>query len=130
MSSLPTARIAVVVDVERLCTLKGELHRFLAPNTVTYILKKMPIEGYIAKWESAIYILTDINMGAEKTTSSLTTGDIFYWPPTKILGIAFREHAARAQTVRVGKIATGAEILEKASQGVRLRLYPQQTSSL
>lgn len=123
------ARIPVVLDVEGLCTLMGELQRFAAPNTVAYIMKKMPLEGFVAKWESAIYILTDISLGAEKTTSNLAVGDMFYWPPVRAFGIAFREHAARAQTVKVGKIASGAEVLGGANQGARLRLYLQPPSS-
>jgi hypothetical protein len=125
---LTTARIPIVVDVENLCTLNGELHRFAAPNTVAYILKKMPLEGFIARWDAAIYIVTDITIGAEKTTPSLTAGDIFFWPPGRVLGIAFREHRSRAQTVRVGRVSSGFEFLEKATQGSRLRFYPQRPS--
>ncbi len=126
---MSTARIPIIVEVEKLCNLNGELHRFAAPNAVRYILKKMPLEGFIARWDSAVYILTDISIGAEKATPILSAGDIFYWPPGKALGIAFREHRSRAQTVRVGKVASGFEVLERASQGSRLRLYPQQPFS-
>ncbi|GBC69230.1 hypothetical protein HRbin01_00926 [archaeon HR01] len=119
---MSSARIPISVTVENLATLTGELHRYAAPTTVMYLCKLMPLEGFIARWDYAIYIVTSLSLGAEKTAAKISAGDIFYWPPGKAVGIAFKDKDAPAQTVRVGKIDKNFEILEKAGQGARLRL--------
>jgi len=116
------ARIRVVVEVEGLEPVEGELHRFTAPLTVAEIMKRLPIEGYVAKWDNAIYIVTEMSRGAEKTVSKLKAGDIFYWPPGKVVGIAVRDYQPRPQTVKVGSVGDGYRVVEKAVVGAKLRI--------
>jgi len=115
------ARIAVTVSVEGVGELQAELLRFLAPMTVDEVVRKLPIEGFLAKWENAVYIVTDITRGMERMTQNLARGDIFYWPPGRALGISTAVHRARFQTVKVGRLLADPAELEKSRTGVRLR---------
>ena len=114
----------VVIQVENLPEVRAELVRFYAPMTVDEIIRRLPIEGFIATWEEAVYITTDIERGAEKTVSSLKAGDIFYWPPGRILGIALDEQRAKAQMVKVGRVVDDVNPLRGAKQGSRMRFVP------
>ncbi len=118
---MTAARIPITVKVENLPDLEGELLRFAAPLTVAEMVKHMPIEGFLARWENAIYIITNIQRGVEKSTPKLSAGDIFYWSPEKVVGIALNEHVARAQTLKVGRMISDYSLLEKARVGSRMR---------
>ena len=50
---------------------EGELVRFYAPKTTDALLKRLPIEGRIARWKEEVYFETDIAMGLEKPRSKV-----------------------------------------------------------
>ncbi|MEM4280869.1 MAG: cyclophilin-like family protein [Candidatus Caldarchaeum sp.] len=118
---MTAARIPIIVQVEGLEPVEGELHRFSAPLTVAEIVKRMPLEGFVARWDKAVYIVTDMQRGAEKSTPKLSAGDIFYWPPEGVVGVSLREHVPRAQTLKIGSVGAGYVVLEKARVGSRMR---------
>ncbi len=118
---MSSSRIPVIVSIEGLGELEAEFVRFFAPMTVDELVRKMPIEGFLASWDNAVYIVTEISRGAEKPTQKLKKGDIFYWPPGRVLGIAVEEHTPRVQTVKVGRLISGFELLQQARQGSRMR---------
>jgi len=119
---LSISRVSVKVVAENMPELRAELIRFYAPMTVDEITRRLPLEGLIAFWENAIYITTEIERGAEKTTQKLNKGDIFYWPPGKILGIALEQHVPRTQTVKVGKAVDDVSVLKNARTGSKMRM--------
>jgi hypothetical protein len=115
------ARIPIRIQVENLPELEGELHRFTAPLTVEAIIRKMPLEGFIARWDTAVYIITDIARGVEKYTPRLAAGEIFYWSPERVVGIAVKNHISRPQTVKVGAVIGDYGVLSSARTGARMR---------
>lgn len=117
------ARIPITVRVEGLPDVDGELHRFAAPLTVAEFVKRMPLEGFVARWPAAVYILTDVQRGVEKTTPKLKAGDIFYWPPERVFGIALAEHVPRSQTLKIGSVGEGYAVVERARVGSRMRVF-------
>ncbi len=114
----------VKIVVENLPEVRAELVRFYAPMTVDDIVRRLPIEGFLATWENVVYITTEIERGAEKTTTRLKRGDLFFWPPGRILGVALEEHQARTQTVKVGKAVDDVAVLRNAQNGSRMRIVP------
>ncbi|HID04554.1 MAG TPA: hypothetical protein EYH45_00700 [Candidatus Caldiarchaeum subterraneum] len=114
----------VKIAVENLQEVKAELVRFYAPITVDEIIRKLPLEGFLASWENAIYITVDVERGAEKPVTKLRKGDIFYWPPGRVVGVALEEHSARTQTVKVGRCIDDVEPLKGARNGSRMRISP------
>ncbi|MDJ0271727.1 MAG: cyclophilin-like fold protein [Candidatus Caldarchaeum sp.] len=117
------ARIPIVVHVEGLEQVEGELHRFAAPLTVEEVVKRLPIEGFVARWQNAVYIITEIRRGVEKSVTKLEKGDIFYWSPEQALGIALSQHAAPSQTIKIGSVGKGADEISKARVGAMMRIF-------
>lgn len=117
------ARIPIRIKVENLQELDGELYRFAAPLTVEAIIRKMPLEGFIARWDTAVYIITDIARGVEKHTPKLAAGEIFYWSPERVVGIALKNHVSRPQTVKVGAVEGDYGVLSGARTGARMRFF-------
>ena len=115
------ARIPIRIQVENLRELDGELHRFAAPLTVEAIIRKMPLEGFLARWDTAIYIITDIARGVEKHTPKLAAGEIFYWSPERVVGISLKNHVSRPQTVKIGIVVGNYGVLSGARTGARMR---------
>ncbi|MEM0440723.1 MAG: cyclophilin-like family protein [Candidatus Caldarchaeum sp.] len=116
------ARIPIIVQIDELNPVEGELYVFAAPLTVNEVIKRLPVEGFIARWPNAVYIITEISRGVEKTTSKLLPGDIFYWSPEKAIGIALSEHMARSQTIRIGSVGEGFREVSRAKIGARMRI--------
>ncbi|MDW8062585.1 MAG: cyclophilin-like family protein [Candidatus Caldarchaeum sp.] len=119
---MKAARIPIVVHVEGLSSVEGELHRFAAPLTVDEIIKRLPLEGYVARWETAVYMITEMSRGVEKSSSKLSAGDLFYWSPGKAVGVALVEHVPRSQTIKVGSVGEGFREFMKARPGARMRI--------
>ena len=115
---------SISIQVEGLPEVRAELVRFYAPVTVDELIRRLPIEGFLATWEDAVYITTGIERGAEKTVARLKAGDIFYWPPGRILGVALAEQQARSQTVKVGRAVDDVSPLREARSGSRMRFVP------
>ena len=119
------SRIPIKIQVENVGEVEAEFSRIYAPVTVEELARKLPIEGFVAKWENAVYITTEITRGAEKTVTRLSKGDIFFWPPGRILGIAVEDHQPRPQTVKVGKVVGDVEKVRNVASGARMRFLPR-----
>ncbi|MEM0349917.1 MAG: cyclophilin-like family protein [Candidatus Caldarchaeum sp.] len=117
------ARIPIVVQVEGLEKVEGELHRFAAPLTVDEVVKRLPLEGFIARWQNAVYIITEIRRGVEKSVNKLEKGDIFYWSPERAIGISLSQYAAPSQTIKIGSVGEGAQEIAKARVGAMMRIF-------
>jgi len=115
-------RIPVNISIEGVGILEGELVRFYAPLTVRDLLKIMPLEGFAARWDYAVYIQINLMRGAEKIIDKINSGDILYWPPGPYILVAFREATPPSQMVRVGRVEKNFEELEKVRPGSRIRI--------
>ena len=60
------SRIKIKFVIEGLGEAEGELVRFLAPRTIDYIVRKLPLEGRAALWKEEVYFEISLKMGEEK----------------------------------------------------------------
>ncbi len=120
--ALSEPRISIRILVEGAGEFQGELIRIHAPLTVQEFSRRLPIEGFAARWDYAIYIQTEVRRGAEKTVKSIRRGDILYWPMGGYLALAFRDYEPPAQMVKIGEFRGEYERLEKVRPGSRVRL--------
>lgn len=115
-------RIPLRIDVEDIGILEGELVRFYAPLTVKDLLKMIPLEGFLAKWDYAVYFQIDLRRGAEKISSKISRGDMLFWPPGPYILIAFRDASPPSQMVRIGQVKHGYEELVRVKPGSKIRI--------
>lgn len=116
------ARTPVRIVVERVGELKGELVRIYAPITVETLARKLPLEGFAAKWEFGVYFQINIARGAEKEVRRVKAGDIGYWPPSQAICLFFADATPPAQMVKIGNITDDPKILSNAKSGSRIRI--------
>jgi len=120
-TSVPV-RVPVKVWIEGVGEYEAELIKFLAPATVTELVRLLPIEGMAGLWDYAVYIETRIARGAEKPAEEVNYGDIIFWPPAGALGFVFKKAKPYAQTVKVGKLSGDLTALARTRPGARVRV--------
>lgn len=119
---MSTARVKVRITVEGVGEFEGELIRFYAPLTVQELLRRLPLEGFAAKWDYGVYFEIGVYRGAEKTVKRVRAGDILYWPPRGYIVLAFRDTTPPAQMVKVGEFKGDFKMLELTRSGARVRI--------
>jgi hypothetical protein len=101
---------------------EGELVRFYAPKTTDALLKRLPIEGRIARWKEEIYFETGITVGLEKAKSKIETGTIAFWPMGSAVCIFYGQTQPYSPVNIMGTIKSGIEIFKDAAAGGKIRL--------
>jgi len=116
--------VKIDIEIEGTGTAKGELKRYLAPMTFDEIVKKLPIEGVAAIKENMLQISinVDIMRGSEKQVGKINKGDILYWPVDNSIIIPLEGGAYWPQSVKIGSIQEGLQILSSLAQGARVKI--------
>ncbi|WP_309492813.1 cyclophilin-like fold protein [Candidatus Hecatella orcuttiae] len=117
-----TGRIPIKITVKGLGESRGELARFLAPQTVAAILKALPLEGKLAVWKEEVYFTTPIKVGLEKEKKTVETGAIAYWPVGSALCIFYGESQPYSPVNVVGKVTENLELFRSAKEGQIIRV--------
>jgi hypothetical protein len=65
------SRVKIKFILEGLGEAEGELVRFLAPRTIDYLVRKLPIHGRVALYKEEVYFEIPIKMGEEKLSPRL-----------------------------------------------------------
>lgn len=95
-----------------------ELYKHLAPLTVSFILRALPMSARVTIYPKAmVCILTGIKTGVEKQRLEFKKGEIAFLAANG--SICFFTSAVKSQSPLnpVGKMASGPEILEKLTPG-------------
>jgi hypothetical protein len=101
---------------------EAELVRFYAPKTADAILRRMPIEGRIARWKEEVYFESDIKMGLEKPKSKIDTGTIAFWPMGSAVCIFYGQTQPYSPVNIIGVVKSGLEIFADVAAGSKIRL--------
>jgi hypothetical protein len=100
----------------------GELIRFQAPKTTDALLKRLPIEGRIARWKEEIYFESGITVGLEKAKSKVDPGIIAYWPMGSAICVFYGETQPYSPVNVIGVVETGIEIFKEVQVGKKIRM--------
>jgi len=100
----------------------GELIRFQAPKTTDTLLKRLPIEGRIARWKEEIYFESGITVGLEKAKSKADPGVIAYWPMGSAICVFYGETQPYSPVNVIGVVKTGIEIFKEVQVGKKIRM--------
>ena len=116
------SRIPVLLVLEDGRRAEGELVRFYAPKTTDALLRRMPIEGRIARWKEEIYFETNITIGLEKPRSKVETGTIAFWPMGSAVCVFYGQTQPYSPVNIIGVVKSGIDIFREAAAGTRIRL--------
>jgi len=116
------SRIPVLLVLEDGRRAEGELVRFQAPKTTDALLRRMPIEGRIARWKEEVYFETDVAMGLEKPRSKVETGTIAFWPMGSAVCVFYGQTQPYSPVNVIGLVKSGIDVFRDVDAGTRIRL--------
>ena len=116
------SRIPVRFILENGAQANAELIRFYAPKTVDALLRRLPIQGRIARWKDEVYFDAGIAMGPEKPRHRVEAGTIAFWPMGSAVCIFYGETQPYSPVNMIGVVKSGIEIFKEAVVGAKIRL--------
>ena len=120
--SADVSRIKIKFVIEGLGSAEGELVRFLAPRTIDFITRKLPIEGRAAVWKEEVYFEIPIKMGEEKAKPTVETGTIAFWPMGGALCVFYGKSQPYSPVSILGKITENLEVFKQIKSGITIRV--------
>ncbi len=101
---------------------EAELIRFYAPRTTDALLRRLPIEGRVARWKEEIYFEAGLTMGLEKAKSKVTTGTVAFWPIGSAVCVFYGNTQPYSPVNVIGIVKKGTEIFREVATGSKIRL--------
>jgi hypothetical protein len=120
--SADISRVKVKFLIEGLGQAEGELVRFLAPRTIDYLTRKLPVEGRAALWKEEVYFEIPVKMGEEKAKPTVETGTIAFWPMGSALCVFYGKSQPYSPVNILGKITSNLEIFKQVKSGITIRV--------
>ncbi len=112
---MSVSRVRVVLIVKGKGECECELVRHLAPLTVGSILRALPLESRIYRFDDKfVYIDAGVSVGAEKQRDSFKRGDIGFMVSNNSICI-FLKDVSGMRFNPLGKILSNIELLEDPS---------------
>ena len=116
------SRVKVKFIIEGVGTVEGELVRFLAPRTIDYIVRKLPMEGRAALWKEEVYFEIPIKMGEEKAKPIVEAGTIAFWPMGSALCVFYGKSQPYSPVSILGKITGDLELFKQVRSGATIKI--------
>lgn len=120
--SADVSRIKIKFIIEGIGQAEGELVRFLAPRTIDYIIRKLPMEGRAALWKEEVYFEIPIKMGEEKAKSNVEVGTIAFWPMGSAMCVFYGKSQPYSPVSILGKITSNLEFFKQVKSGITIRV--------
>jgi hypothetical protein len=120
--AISVSRIPVRFVLEDGRQADGELVRFYAPKTTDALLRRLPIEGRIARWKEEVYFEASITTGLEKPKSKVETGTVAFWPMGSAVCIFYGQTQPYSPVNVIGLVKNGIEIFRDVAVGTKIRL--------
>jgi hypothetical protein len=120
--SADISRVKVKFLIEGLGQAEGELVRFLAPRTIDYLIRRLPVEGRAALWKEEVYFEIPVKMGEEKAKPTVETGTIAFWPMGSALCVFYGRSQPYSPVSILGKITSNLEIFKQVKSGITIRV--------
>jgi hypothetical protein len=122
LSEEGVSRVKVKFVIEGLGTAEGELVRFLAPRTIDFIVRKLPMEGRAALWKEEVYFEIPVKMGEEKAKPTVEAGTIAFWPMGSALCVFYGKSQPYSPVNILGKITSNLELFKQVRSGATIKV--------
>jgi uncharacterized protein len=116
------SRIKIKFLIEGLGEAEGELVRFMAPRTIDYIVRKLPMEGRAALYKEEVYFEIPIKMGEEKAKPTVETGTIAFWPMGGALCVFYGKSQPYSPVSILGKITSNLDLFNQVKSGSTIKV--------
>ena len=124
------SRILIRVSVQGKGDAEGEVFRHLAPITLNTLLRSMPINGRVNRFDNIfIYVISGVVAGVEKTKKVFQRGDIAFLALNGAICIFLKDSTVAKPMNPIGRITAGLEVLENTSPGDVLTIQQRVPSS-
>jgi hypothetical protein len=111
------SRIKLVAEVAGKGSAECELVRHLAPVTAGALLKGLPVQDRVHRFEDKfVYIETGLVIGAEKTKTQFRRGDLAFLPSNGAICFVVKDCTTQAMNA-IGKIVNNIEAIESVQAG-------------
>ena len=116
------SRIKIKFLIEGLGEAEGELVRFLAPRTIDFIVRMLPLEGRVALWKEEVYFEIPIKMGEEKSKKTVEQGTIAFWPMDSALCVFYGVSQPYSPVNVLGKVTSNLELFKQIKSGLTIKV--------
>jgi len=111
------SRIRLVAEITGKGSAECELVRHLAPITSTILLKGLPVQGRVHRFEDKfVYIETGMVIGAEKQRKQFKRGDLALLPSNGAICFVIKDCTVPAMNP-IGRIVKNIESIETVQPG-------------
>ena len=117
---MSVSRIPIRLVIDGVGNAEGELIRIRSPRTTDAILRALPIEGMAAIWQEEVYFDIPVKMGNEKSSSTVETGTLAYWPMGSAFCIFWGETQPYSPVNIIGKVTKNLERFKKVKAGTKI----------
>src|ERR671931_334398 len=116
-NSYTVSRFPIALEVPNRGAAQCEVIRHLAPLTIGTILKSLPLQDRVHKFEDKlVYIETGLTIGAEKQKTQFRRGDIAYMTSNGSRCIFITDSSYRPMNP-IGIVKSNLEVIESTQTG-------------
>jgi len=116
------SRIKIKFIIAGLGEAEGELARFLAPRSIDYIVRKLPMEGRAAIYKEEVYFEIPLKMGEEKAKPTVEEGTIAFWPMGSALCVFYGKSQPYSPVSILGKITANLDLFKQVKSGAIIKV--------
>ena len=117
MQAGSVSRIRLVAEIAGKGAVECELVRHLAPITSTILLKGLPVQDRVHRFEDKfVYIETGMVIGAEKQRAQFKRGDLAFLPSNGAICFVIKDCTVPAMNP-IGRIVKNIESIEAVQAG-------------
>ena len=116
------SRVKIKFIIAGLGEAEGELVRFLAPRSIDYIVRKLPMEGRAALYKEEVYFEIPLKMGEEKGKSTVEEGTIAFWPMGSALCVFYGKSQPYSPVSILGKITANLDLFKQVKSGAIIKV--------
>lgn len=111
------SRVKLMAEITGKGAAECELVRHLAPITAGILLKGLPVQDRVHRFEDKfVYIETGLVIGAEKTKTQFRRGDLAFMPSNGAICFVLKDCTTQAMNA-IGKIVQNIEAIESVQAG-------------
>jgi len=117
MQAGSVSRVKLLLELRGKGTCECELARHLAPLTVGSMMRALPVEGRVHRFEDKfVYFETGLSVGAEKQRTSFKRGDLAYMASSGSVCVFVKDTSGSGLNP-IGKVTSNLHLIEASAAG-------------